>query len=589
MASDASLQPCYIFFPQHHSPSHESSEITTHGLQKPFVYKPKNSSDSASHLFPCLMHGRETSTARDYRYTCFRSLFNIFETKAKMLFEWMDSEIVHIVHELMNQNMSWSDKDRIMTAIMLLNGTRFSCHYQLYSRITTFLEDCVHGPVVSLHAQRAEDMKTCFKQIIRTCLQFSGKVGLHNETQLEKNLFTRYCEYDPECIVQCIESFISAIKVNDWIDTRHIVNHCDSMHSELISHDHLECLRSLSSMRRYTEALLDAGDVQSVELLFNDDDYFRNVMDTLIHNMEKHNEKLSTSILLLNIIQKKHVSSTRKATLTWLYGELLKNDIHDLATLLDPIKTMSPQDLLECIQEVLTIENISIHFLNLEMFYKKITDLIESSTQNDPVPIMNSENNTSMFIETSTKIGLKVNINTVETEFSSVKKSLHQYLQEKLKENLISPMTLPLHELYYFNYTRTYLDVFHPRIRATIDTALSMPGHYLSCDCNDKKQAENDNHMTKSSQSQICISCQPKICIAYKLFLESGSLINISNWLVAFIQSVSCENKQNDNKQESEKYLQAEFLQSLEELRYLGFIKPTRKKTDHVAKITWMR
>ncbi|KAG5436870.1 hypothetical protein PCANB_001623 [Pneumocystis canis] len=716
MTSDTSLQPCYIFFPGNNTQDNVSSEKIAHSLQKKHIYKSKNNNECATHFFPCLMHGREMNIARDYRYTCFRSLSNMLEKEANILFESIHSEVIHAIHKFISQNISLSDRDRIIAAIMLLNDAHFSSRYQLYSRIIILLEDNIHGPIITLHAQRAEDIKACFKQIIRTCLEFSEKIGLHNKTQLEKNIFTKYCEYDPECIVQwyeeaitydhidqdkfkmiiflqeiesfpgdfinhfisvlkklhervpllllitvstsiqifqdllekkslkaldiqyfntkhfhdnmdiavekllitsqrsklrlgphlyhtlldlykrhsySIESFVSAIKYvimsHFYSNPISIVNHCDSAHSELISHDHLECLRSLTSMKQYTESLLDAGDIHSVESLLNDDNYFRNVIDTLIHNMEKHNEKLNASVLLLNIIQRKYVSFSRRRTLTWIYGKFLKNDIHDLETILDPIKAMNLEDLLGFIQEALTYENIYIHFLDLETFYKKITDIIKSLAYNHSMPTIANEKNSSIFTETLNKIRLEGDIKAIETELSSIKKSLCQYFQGKLTEYLISPMALPLHELYYFNYTRTYLDVFHPRVRATIDTALSMPSHYLSCDCNNKNESENDNNTRDPSQSQICLSCQPKICISYRLFLESGSLINISNWLSAFIQSVNCEDKQSGNNQESEKLLQAEFLQSLEELRYLGFIKPTRKKTDHVAKITWMR
>ncbi|EMR10609.1 hypothetical protein PNEG_01312 [Pneumocystis murina B123] len=382
-----------------------------------------------------------------------------------------------------------------------------------------------------------------------------------------------------------IASFLSAIKFatmsHFFSNPISIVNHCNSAHSELISHDHLECLRSLPSIKRYIEDLLDKGDIYSAESLLNDDYYFRNIINTLIHDIEEHNKKLDAFIFFLNIIQGKYASSVRKKSLSWIYGKLLENDIQrNLDTILNPIKIMNSISILQFIQEALALKDIHDQFPDLEDFYRRISDIVELSEDKNLIHISNNETNScSKTEEISNKAYSELNDKVIGSEFYNIRNSLYEYLQEIFRKYFISPMTYPLHELYYFNYSRAYLDAFHPRIRAAIDTALSLPSHYLSCnyEAGDK---ENENSLT--------ISSLPKICISYRLFLESGFLINVSDWLTAFIQSASKENNK-DDKQDSEEYLQAEFLQSLEELRYLGFIKSTKRKTDHVAKISWMR
>ncbi|KTW25621.1 hypothetical protein T552_03481 [Pneumocystis carinii B80] len=382
-----------------------------------------------------------------------------------------------------------------------------------------------------------------------------------------------------------IASFLSAIKFammsHFFSNPISIVNYCDSAHSELISHDHLECIRSLPSIKRFTEDLLDKGDIYSAESLLNDDYYFRNIINTLIHDIEEHNRKLDVSISFLNIIQGKYASSVRKKSLSWIYGKLLENNIQqNLDTILNPIKIMSSIDILQFIQEALTLKDIYDQFPDLEGFYKKIFDIVESSEHKNLIDISDNEINASNKTEEiSNKANSELNDDVINSEFYNIRNSLYQYLQEIFRKYFVSPMTYPLHELYYFNYSRAYLDAFHPRIRAAIDTALSLPSHYLSC---------NYEVGDKENEDNLSIPSLPKICISYRLFLESGFLINVSDWLTAFIQSASKGNDK-DDKQDSEEYLQAEFLQSLEELRYLGFIKPTKRKTDHVAKISWMR
>lgn len=34
-------------------------------------------------------------------------------------------------------------------------------------------------------------------------------------------------------------------------------------------------------------------------------------------------------------------------------------------------------------------------------------------------------------------------------------------------------------------------------------------------------------------------------------------------------------------------FLRARFFQAVSQLQFLGFVKPTKRKTDHVARLTW--
>ncbi|KAK5005709.1 Origin recognition complex subunit 3, partial [Cryomyces antarcticus] len=65
------------------------------------------------------------------------------------------------------------------------------------------------------------------------------------------------------------------------------------------------------------------------------------------------------------------------------------------------------------------------------------------------------------------------------------------------------------------------------------------------------------------------------------LYLESGSLINVSDLWSAFNAIL------NDDGDGDEAQMMALFQRSLAELKYMGFIKSSRKKADHVAKVTW--
>ena len=64
---------------------------------------------------------------------------------------------------------------------------------------------------------------------------------------------------------------------------------------------------------------------------------------------------------------------------------------------------------------------------------------------------------------------------------------------------------------------------------------------------------------------------------------SSTALINLYDWFTAF-----GELKQGTNEDETElsdEQLQASFMASLDELVYMGYVKRTLRKTDHVEKL----
>ena len=74
----------------------------------------------------------------------------------------------------------------------------------------------------------------------------------------------------------------------------------------------------------------------------------------------------------------------------------------------------------------------------------------------------------------------------------------------------------------------------------------------------------------------------PVTCILYKLYLESGPLINTLDLWNAFYSIIGHE-----RGEEAGNEAQALFYRGLTELKALGFIKSSKKKTDHLAKLAW--
>lgn len=116
--------------------------------------------------------------------------------------------------------------------------------------------------------------------------------------------------------------------------------------------------------------------------------------------------------------------------------------------------------------------------------------------------------------------------------------------------------------------------------RAAIHQALNNPAHYLQCEC---CEIENDDAKL--------LPTMPDVSIVYKLHLECGKMINMFDWLQSFKIVVDEKAVDDDDDEDDDgtvdPKIQARFTRAVAELQFLGFIKPTKRKTDHVQRLTW--
>ncbi|XP_078486467.1 origin recognition complex subunit 3 [Ciona intestinalis] len=155
------------------------------------------------------------------------------------------------------------------------------------------------------------------------------------------------------------------------------------------------------------------------------------------------------------------------------------------------------------------------------------------------------------------------------TKFEKLQEAIINYLKEFFEFNLRPVSALPLHETFYFDDTMTIKQHKMAAPRFAIQKALSDPGHYLNL---------------QSISQDIATPEAPDICIAYKLHTESASIINLFDWMTAFHTIV---HSTEETCSEIDEITQARFIRAVSELQLLGFIKPTKRKTDHVQRLTW--
>ncbi|XP_070274212.1 origin recognition complex subunit 3 isoform X1 [Myotis yumanensis] len=164
-----------------------------------------------------------------------------------------------------------------------------------------------------------------------------------------------------------------------------------------------------------------------------------------------------------------------------------------------------------------------------------------------------------------------------QTKFEVLREKVVNFIDSLVREYLLPPETQPLHEVVYFTAAHTLHEHLNAAPRMALHTALNNPYYYLK------------NEALKSEEG--CIpNVAPDICIAYKLHLECSRLINLVDWSEAFATVVTAAEKTDANSITSEErndIIHARFIRAVSELELLGFVKPTKQKTDHVARLTW--
>ncbi|KAI9008615.1 hypothetical protein DFJ74DRAFT_363658 [Hyaloraphidium curvatum] len=151
-----------------------------------------------------------------------------------------------------------------------------------------------------------------------------------------------------------------------------------------------------------------------------------------------------------------------------------------------------------------------------------------------------------------------------------------RWLEGELREGLASPMGWPFGEVVLVDSVGVVEKHFAPPIRACLHTALGKPSPtYLACAC-----CPDDQLRATMGDPQI----------AYRLHLEHGRMVNLADWAVQFRDVVngSVERKEEeDGGEEAEwraKEVHARFVRSASELQFVGLVKRTNRRKDHVVK-----
>ncbi|XP_039914865.1 origin recognition complex subunit 3 isoform X5 [Hirundo rustica] len=315
-----------------------------------------------------------------------------------------------------------------------------------------------------------------------------------------------------------------------------------------LSHDQCENIRKLPSFRRYVEKQ-ESG--KQIELLTNDSFLkIRELHCACLENQVWETEEYESSLQLARMLNKT-----------------------DLVTMLQQcVEILMSSSGKEFDKTVEKLKELLTQFQNLEVAEASQERDVSISSQKE------LQKKTDLYHLQKTLLELKESRRSKKlTKFEMLRFEVVDYIDRLVRKYLVPADNRTLHEIVYFNAATVLRGHLNAAPRTALHTALNNPHWYL------KNQALKCDGGGISNKA-------PDICIVYKLHLECGRLINLVDWLEAFSTVVMAAEEPNGDAASSDEVddtIHARFIRAVSELELLGFIKPSKQKTDHVARLTW--
>ena len=293
-------------------------------------------------------------------------------------------------------------------------------------------------------------------------------------------------------------------------------------------------------------------------------------------------QELKSAVNLLFAIRKSLLSLDSSATSTWsdLYilaisGELSGSDV--LKTTLATLKRLTSDVLQECLafiqQEISAKEDTDLPLVDSARDLNDLLAKVSHQTELRSAHDIRLSNVRTTVIAQKVELGRRsAKVTEEETMYTNILDKFVSNVEVFLGSRLINPNNIFFHEAFLFDKKKLHREVFMPRPRYAIERALTSPHDYLSCAC--------CNHASRALSASL-----PATATVYHLYLESGGVINIADLWTAFWTILEAD--EGDNEDIRREQALALFSQALAELMYLGLIKNSRKKVDHLAKLIW--
>ncbi|XP_053829927.1 origin recognition complex subunit 3 isoform X1 [Vidua macroura] len=354
-----------------------------------------------------------------------------------------------------------------------------------------------------------------------------------------------------------------------------------------LSHDQCENIRRLPSFRRYVEKQ-ESG--KQIELLTNDS-FLKEETEKLLEDLHVYHENYVSILRCLHVFTSSLPKYPLGKQIRELHCACLENRVwetEEYESSLQLARMLNKTDLVTMLQQCVEIllsssgKEFDRAVEKLKKFLTQFQNLevAEASQERDVSvsPQKELQKKTDLYHLQKTLLELKESRRCKKlTKFEMLRFEVVDYIDSLVRRYLVPADNRTLHEIVYFNAAAVLRGHLNAAPRTALHTALNKPHWYL------KNQALKCDGGGISNKA-------PDICIVYKLHLECGRLINLVDWLEAFSTVVMAAEQPNADAASSDQVddvIHARFIRAVSELELLGFIKPSKQKTDHVARLTW--
>ncbi|XP_047514983.1 origin recognition complex subunit 3 [Pieris napi] len=397
-----------------------------------------------------------------------------------------------------------------------------------------------------------------------------------------------------QSIKYCMMDFFYADNIKSLCGDREKLN---ARISKLTSDD-LENIRRLLSFRPF----LEVQDCQTKIGLFEDDNFFKEVLQEELHKLHDYLFSFYLSLRLLAVFVKDLPKNVMGKSVREIYAKCATEHIVKTEAFKESMQLINFQSkvqLLETIQSAIKVVNNALQSTSpgplrsptKNMLNKSINSLGEEFVKNIKIhfvifrrQIENASTEVTVQEEDDDDFDLRgsrhklkekllkaTRVDRIQSEFMMIRSRFVNYLEEIFEKSLLPPHTQTFHEILFFTEVSNVKKQIVGAPRGALHVALSNPQCYLQCKC-----------CTLPSLESVSDTI-PDVSLAYKLHRECGKHINLYDWLQAFA-AILCPDSEDPAHDPN---IQVRFTRAVAELQFLGFIKTSKRKTDHVMRLTW--
>ncbi|XP_034621955.1 origin recognition complex subunit 3 isoform X2 [Trachemys scripta elegans] len=353
-----------------------------------------------------------------------------------------------------------------------------------------------------------------------------------------------------------------------------------------LSHNQCENIRSLPSFRRYVESQVSEKQIA----LLTEDSFLKEVTQTLLEDLHIYHENYFTVLRCLHVFTTSLPKYPLGKQIRELHCACLGKSVwetEEYGSTVQLLRMLAKDELVAILQKCVEIfisspgKQFSNTVEKLEEFLARFQNLEAETNEVQDVSVSSQkelQKKTDLYHLQKTLLELKESKRSKKlTKFELLRFEVVDFIDSLVRSYLAPAEMQTLNEVVYFNTANTLREHLNAAPRIALHTALNNPYCYLK------------NPTLKSDVG--CISnTAPDICIVYKLHLECGRLINLVDWLEAFstvVTAVEGTDPDSMATDQVDEIIHARFIRAVSELELLGFIKPSKQKTDHVARLTW--